>query len=353
MLLDSDLAPHDETLANLLADLARFGVSIASQDGKTSFRVPPDAALPPQILAEARERFEAATGRLRLPTNHNECLVPLTARQGDVNLVCVHPAHGTAYDYRFLAAAMPERYAVFGLQAVRQLLDSHLIKTPEDMTDRYVREILSNGLCEKPLVLYGASSGGMLMLDIARKLVEHRRPPFLAVAGDTRDAGEMSESTAKLVWTRLLWFGFIEAFGPPDAVAEILSPNHSFWSLADTEKLRYFMTRVQAMPSPACSLPLREDVLARYLTVYREYMHCYESWSPGSYPGRGLYLQAARSQPRRSTCFRSLFLGPLAVRVIAGDHVALLRKASAAAVASAIDAEVQAPTQLRAASRLS
>ncbi|QXH54365.1 non-ribosomal peptide synthetase [Pseudomonas maumuensis] len=94
----------------------------------------------------------------------------ITFRQGEGrhNVVCIHPAGGTAFCYLSLAKALPEAVGVHGVQSPGLNPGEATEPTVEAMAGAYLR--LIEPLTHGPLLLTGLSFGGLVAYEMARRL---------------------------------------------------------------------------------------------------------------------------------------------------------------------------------------
>ncbi|WP_430381391.1 non-ribosomal peptide synthetase [Streptomyces arenae] len=99
-------------------------------------------------------------------------------------VVCVHPAGGTAFCYLPLAAHLPERTGLYGIQSPGVNPGEELLPTVEAMAEAYLRflEPLGDG----PLVLTGLSYGGLVAHEMGRLLGRAGRTDVSVVLLDTQ-----------------------------------------------------------------------------------------------------------------------------------------------------------------------
>lgn len=86
--------------------------------------------------------------------------------QNGKNVICIHPAGGTAFGYLSFAKAMPEEYGVYGIQAKGVDTDEDFLPDVQAMAHYYLDQVKS--LLDKPHVFVGASYGGIVSFEMAR-----------------------------------------------------------------------------------------------------------------------------------------------------------------------------------------
>ncbi|WP_431886953.1 amino acid adenylation domain-containing protein [Micromonospora wenchangensis] len=114
--------------------------------------------------------IEALGGRLRRgasgrpPSN----LIEFRAGDGGGQVICVHPAGGTAFCYLALAKALPEALGVHGVQSPGVNPGEEFLPTVEAMAGTYLRQVAH--LLDGPVVLTGLSYGGLVAYEMGRRL---------------------------------------------------------------------------------------------------------------------------------------------------------------------------------------
>ncbi|MEO7261300.1 MAG: amino acid adenylation domain-containing protein [Jatrophihabitantaceae bacterium] len=88
--------------------------------------------------------------------------------EGRRQVVCVHPAGGTAFCYLSLAKVLPAAYGVYGIQSPGVNPGETFLPTVEAMAEAYLR--LIEPLLDGPLVLTGLSYGGLVAYEMGRRL---------------------------------------------------------------------------------------------------------------------------------------------------------------------------------------
>ncbi|WP_426159590.1 amino acid adenylation domain-containing protein [Pseudomonas sp. TSRC2-2] len=122
--------------------------------------------------------IEALGGWLRAgasPAAGQSNLIEFRRGAGQRNVVCIHPAGGTAFCYLSLAKVLPEEVGVYGVQSPGLNPGEATEPTVEAMAQAYLR--LIEPLATQPLVLTGLSFGGLVAYEMARRLTAagHRR----------------------------------------------------------------------------------------------------------------------------------------------------------------------------------
>jgi amino acid adenylation domain-containing protein len=95
---------------------------------------------------------------------------PLTACQTGPLVCCVHPIGGTVFAYRLLAQRLGGEYEVFGVSAAA-LFSEAADRSVEEMAARYLRAARARSRWADRLVLVGWSFGGVVALEMKRRLM--------------------------------------------------------------------------------------------------------------------------------------------------------------------------------------
>ncbi|WP_053804071.1 non-ribosomal peptide synthetase [Streptomyces rimosus] len=130
--------------------------------------------------------IEALGGRLRrgAPDRPDSNLIEFRAGDGRRRVICVHPAGGTAFCYLSLAKALPESFAVYGIQSPGVNPGETFLPTVEAMAEAYLALVAP--LLDGPVVLTGLSYGGLVAHEMGRRLAESGRTDVSVVLLDTQ-----------------------------------------------------------------------------------------------------------------------------------------------------------------------
>ncbi|SDT16354.1 amino acid adenylation domain-containing protein [Pseudomonas asplenii] len=115
--------------------------------------------------------IEALGGWIRSgagPTTAQGSLIEFRRGAGQRNVVCIHPAGGTAFCYLSLAKVLDESVGVYGVQSPGLNPGETTEPTVEAMAVAYMR--LIEPLLAQPLILTGLSFGGLVAYEMARRL---------------------------------------------------------------------------------------------------------------------------------------------------------------------------------------
>jgi amino acid adenylation domain-containing protein len=135
--------------------------------------------------------IEALGGRIRRgsgPIASQSNLIVFRPGDGRCNVVCIHPAGGTAFCYLSLAKALPEDYGVYGVQSPGVNPGESFLPTVEAMAGSYLERIAP--LLSAPLVITGLSFGGLVAYEMARLLHRAGRQQVSAVLLDTQGSDD-------------------------------------------------------------------------------------------------------------------------------------------------------------------
>lgn len=115
--------------------------------------------------------------------------------QNGKNVICIHPAGGTAFGYLPFAKAMPEEFGIYGIQAKGVDTDEDFLPTVQAMAEYYLSQV--EPLLAKPHVFVGASYGGIVSFEMARLMKERGCNHSTAVVLDS-EATEKPEVQAMI-----------------------------------------------------------------------------------------------------------------------------------------------------------
>ncbi|WP_289678970.1 non-ribosomal peptide synthetase [Streptantibioticus parmotrematis] len=110
------------------------------------------------------------------------------------NVVCVHPAGGTAFCYLTLAKALPDTIGLYGVQSPGIDPGETPLDSVEAMAEAYLR--LLGPLGDGPLVLTGLSYGGLVAHAMGRRLAAAGRTEVSVVLLDTQATDDEAERAA-------------------------------------------------------------------------------------------------------------------------------------------------------------
>ncbi len=137
--------------------------------------------------------IEALGGWLRAganPANAQGNLIEFRRGTAQSNVVCIHPAGGTAFCYLSLAKVLPEEVGVYGVQSPGLNPGETPEPTVETMAAAYLR--LIEPLSAQPLLLTGLSFGGLVAYEMARLLAAAGHRQVSVVLLDTQGADDPS-----------------------------------------------------------------------------------------------------------------------------------------------------------------
>ncbi|UZE09372.1 amino acid adenylation domain-containing protein [Pseudomonas sp. B21-053] len=135
--------------------------------------------------------IEALGGWLRAgasPAAVQSNLIEFRRGTGQRNVVCIHPAGGTAFCYLSLAKVLPEEVGVYGVQSPGLNPGEATEPTVEAMAEAYLR--LIEPLITQPLVLTGLSFGGLVAYEMARRLTAAGNRQVTVVLLDTQGSDD-------------------------------------------------------------------------------------------------------------------------------------------------------------------
>ncbi|UWF51919.1 amino acid adenylation domain-containing protein [Pseudomonas sp. N3-W] len=135
--------------------------------------------------------IEALGGWLRAgasPAAAQSNLIEFRRGAGQHNVVCIHPAGGTAFCYLSLAKVLPDNVGVYGVQSPGLNPGEATEPTVEAMAEAYLR--LIEPLSPQPLILTGLSFGGLVAYEMARRLTAAGHRQVTVVLLDTQGSDD-------------------------------------------------------------------------------------------------------------------------------------------------------------------
>ena len=173
--------------------------------------------------------IEALGGWLRVGANPalaQSNLIEFRRGSGQHNVVCIHPAGGTAFCYLSLAKVLPDETGVYGVQSPGLNPGESTEPTVEAMAEAYLRQI--EPLTEQPLILTGLSFGGLVAYEMARRLTAAGHRQVTVVLLDTQGSDDP---------------GFREQIGTVDMAEfrdKLVRFNGMYPGIEDAQVERYF-----------------------------------------------------------------------------------------------------------------
>ncbi|KPZ05811.1 Non-ribosomal peptide synthetase [Pseudomonas tremae] len=198
-------------------------IKMAYQIGQT-FAV----KMPVRVII-AHPTIEALGGWLRTGASlaaAQSNLIEFRRGAGQRNVVCIHPAGGTAFCYLSLAKELPEHIGVYGVQSPGLNPGESTEPTVEAMAEAYLQRIAA--LITQPLILTGLSFGGLVAYEMARRLTAAGHRQVTVVLLDTQGSEEA---------------GFREQIGTVDMAEfrdKLVRFNGMYPGIEDAQVERYF-----------------------------------------------------------------------------------------------------------------
>lgn len=235
-------------------------------------------------------------------------LIDLKAGEHDRNVVCIHPAGGTAFCYLSLSKLLGADTGVFGIQAPGLNADEEMLPDLSAMAARNI--VLIAHLLDRPLVLTGASFGGTLGFEMIRQL---------AAAGYDQCSVVMLDT---------------EGIDDPD-ILKLIQP-------VTPEVFREKLVRYNGM-YPG----IDEPQIARYHRIYNHHLMLQRAYAPELNAGRCVLLQACDDttpdeRQHGQDYWRRHCTGDLLFHDSPGNHASMLEAPAVDFVARIISEELEA-----------
>ncbi|HEY5971937.1 MAG TPA: amino acid adenylation domain-containing protein [Pseudoxanthomonas sp.] len=202
-------------------------------------------------------------------------LVALQAGRGREPLFLFHAVGGNVMNYRPLLVALTSDQPVYGLQSIGLDGVTPTLKSIEEMADAYTREIRAMQP-HGPYSLAGGSMGGVIALEVARKLKAEGEPIALLAMFDTYGPG--SGVAMKLGWLTLERWRRLSARISSEFIVQLVRRARLRLLQLPWAKLRHALSR-----DPG-SLKLSPEV--RLYHVEQANMNALNQYRPSHYDGR-------------------------------------------------------------------
>lgn len=225
-------------------------------------------------------------GKSLPPPQYIDDLETLSTSKSSKTLFCVHPLDGSALSYRYLAGELSPYVTVYGLQCRTRLAS---LSPPTDMTllvEAYLTQMKSVQ-SEGPYYIYGASSGGIIALEIARRLKSQGSEIGALVFGDTHKPTGSYPS-------RHDWVVFAEVYCSWKVIeylmAHLKKSTSPFWKLSDESKLRVIAEVELGNVADQHLL-----ILTNQLKAFRSYLKIFYDYRLTNYDGNATYVRVLDS----------------------------------------------------------
>jgi thioesterase domain-containing protein/acyl carrier protein len=267
------------------------------------------------LFHDATVRYLATLIDAPPSAHHAATLVPLQTGGDAAPLFCIHPAGGTVFCYRALAAEFAGARAVYGLQAVGVDGRNAPHANVAEMAAHYAEAIVA-AYPEGPYHLTGWSLGGTLAFEVARQL---------NAAGHEIGLVALLDSAAVTDQAQLKEEDFVELIAVMFPAADRVSLE-SLRELPADEQLAYFVgLAAQAGLAPADDLAAARHVF----DVFRANVKALHEFRPLAYDGPVLLLRP-RDQAQSHTLADDPTLGwqqlagAVDVQWVSGDHAQMV-----------------------------
>ena len=315
-------------LSSLPEDERRPVASLDGQVATQSVAPASPPALPVVLSADPTTHVSSTPAAmrtvLRSPTaGYRRWLAPLRVKGDRRPLYCIHGLGGHIAGYLPLANQLPEGRPIYGLQA--QGLDGAVPphQRIDEMASCYVEEI-REFQPDGPYLISGWSLGGLIALEVARKLEEAGARVPLLVMYDTylrvsnRDVPEMSDASLMLRIAPQLRI--------PLGQLQAISPQQQWDLIAE-----------RAVQSAGVGI----EEIRRLADTCRAHMAAVARFQPTTYTGAVMLFRA--DQARQDLDPRWTEICPrLRVAKVPGDHYTMLQKPNVDVLAARLDAELAA-----------
>ncbi|MGJ8628725.1 MAG: amino acid adenylation domain-containing protein [Sulfitobacter sp.] len=235
-----------------------------------------------------------------------EARITFRVGAGKANVVCVHPAGGTAFCYLSLAKVLDGSIGVYGVQSPGLNVGEALSPTVQTMAQHYLG--LIGDIKDAPLVITGLSFGGLVAHEMGRILTEAGKPDVSVVLLDTQ--GTHDEAERRMINT------------------------------VDMAEFRDKLVRFNG------TYPgIEDDQIERYFNVYNHNRLTVRDYDVPPSAARLAFVQARSDLPRfylhkARQYWKSRGTGPFRAKLVRGDHWDMLETAELETVKKVIDTEL-------------
>lgn len=311
----------EDDFENLGGDSLLAAPLLAKVRGQLQVRLPTYQLLDTPTIAQlaqavARQLSTTSATSATLPSTLIELRAPALSagRPARPILFLVHPAGGHVHIYRDLVAALGENQPVYALQAEGVDGKSEALTTLEALADSYIaaiRVVQPQG----PYVLGGASLGGAIVYEMARRLSEQGQSVRFVALFDTPGPGrlpKMFQDDAEI-------FAYMMILDGVAITADELR------RLSPDEQLQRYYSHSnlikQVLPE------LARDQLRAFLHVWRVHARALHAYAPRPSPVPMLFFLAREKDAFNSTspdrAWVELARGGLEVHEVPGNHITM------------------------------
>jgi len=258
-------------------------------------------------------------------THENPLVVPLAVGGTDEPIFCIHPAGGTVFCYRELAAFFLGQRNVFGVQA--RGLDGRETphRTLQEMASDYA-DAIATASAGGSIHLVGWSLGGNIAYEVARQLrAAGRSVGMLALLDSGMLAGEQTVTEDDFL-------PLIAALFPGQRHESL----EELRQMAPGEQLAYFINQA----AKAGIVPDDESLVGPHvLDVFQANIKAVHDSQPSEYPGCILLIRPG-DQIRTSALFDDQCLGwsklvrSIELVTVSGDHAHMLQQPAVSEIAA-------------------
>ncbi len=243
-------------------------------------------------------------------------LVPLQPAGDAAPLFFVHPIGGSVFCYAALARALGQERPFHALQARGLEGDDQPHGSIEAMALEYLAEIRAlrpHG----PYRLGGWSMGGLVAFELAQLLVREGEQVELLALVDT-GFPEAQPAAASAEESAFLLARDLEGLSGRTLAVQ----REELAGLSAEDQQRLVVDRARATGTLPADLPAKD--LARLVRVFAANAQAIRAYRPTTYPGRATLLVAAAGTTRDEG-WRDIVTGGVELRLIPGDHYAVVR----------------------------
>jgi thioesterase domain-containing protein len=311
----------DDTL-DLLLLLNGRGIRLYLQDGELRYRAR-KGTLTPELHETLRSRRSSLQSLLQSASHDPNCLVTIRSGSADrIPLFCPHTVHGGVFDYRNLAQGLAPDQPVYGFQALSFFCGEPLRTSVEEMAEYYAGQ-LSHVWPAGPVVLYGASAGGLIALEMARILGARGRQIGFVGLGDTIHP-QYYETIRPEYIDRLHWVNFVEAYLPNESL-DILPLDHPFWQQDEPTRIEHLVRTATTTTQPGRLGVVDYASVEMHHRAFEAYTNAFYSYRIRPFSHRLVFCRAHPPKPERYEPVLRLCSGETTLISMPFNHLAMIQ----------------------------
>lgn len=320
--LNQPTAADAPVALDLLLQLNRRGIRIYLRGNELRYQAR-TGAMTPELLEQLRLHKPQLERLLTSVGYDANCLIPIqVGRPGRVPLFCPHTIHGGVFDYRALAEGLDKDQPVYAFQALSFICGEEIRTSVAEMATYYARQ-LERVWPEGPVLLYGASAGGLIALEMAHKLSESGRTIGFVAMGDTIHP-HFYRSLPEATYDQIQWVSFVESF-LPNEVLEMSRAEHPFWNLDKQQRIDFLVKATAASKETGRLGRVDHAMVTSYRDAFLKYKSAFYEYELRPFDHRLIFFRADPPKPERYEEMIKLCTAQATVVPMQCNHIQMIR----------------------------